>query len=187
MYPYLDSACLALQPMRRCSRPCASSCGSLQSATANPTAQRLPSSSRCAPSRGANPTACMPTAPKRRSLCNTCPEKQRRRRPATTLQRQRKPRASYFDGRRPGLTRVLCSCSRSGRSTHRSRTWRRGCPNAAYKDITMQPCNTYISQCNDVARRRRGDPDGSKRRSHPTARARVAQRHTRRRRRCGRR
>ncbi len=38
-------------------------------------------------------------------------------------------RSSGFTGRRSGsgLTRVLCSCSRSGRWTCRSRTWRRWC------------------------------------------------------------
>ncbi len=54
--------------------------------------------------------------------------------------------SSGFNGRRSGsgLTRVLCSCTKSGRCTCRSVTWRRRCRkcnDALMQHETVQWCN----------------------------------------------
>jgi hypothetical protein len=78
-----------------------------------------------------------------------------RRRPPRTIGDES---SSRFNGRRSGsgLTRVLCSCSRSGRWTCRSRTWRRWCRKC--NDALMQRCNGAATQRRSSATMRRCVP-----------------------------
>jgi hypothetical protein len=117
-----------------------------------------------APSQGANPTdhACMPTAPERRSLRSTC------------CHGGSSPLQTSKSNESRGLVVELIRrqpLRLDARAVQLQSEWTLDAPIADMAQMVPQCMHhIYISQCSDVARRRRIQ----KRRSRPTARAPVA-------------